>query len=138
MLPHGEDMGLTFFIPSHLLDLPHLLAGLPDPPDDSLTLWLASQALQLASQTSGWPLRPLTGLSDPLAGLSDPPHGLSDPQTNHLAGFGPSDPQTDFSDPQSGFSDCPAGLSDPLANLLIFLLVFQTLYLVSHTLRPTL
>ena len=91
------------FIPSHLLDLPHLLAGLPDPPDDSLTLWLASQALQLASQTSGWPLRPLTGLSDPLAGLSDPPHGLSDPQTNHLAGFGPSDPQTDFSDPQSGF-----------------------------------
>ena len=63
MLPHGEDMGLIFFIPSHLLDLPHLLAGLPDPPDDSLTLWLASQALQLASQTSGWPLRPLTGLS---------------------------------------------------------------------------
>ena len=116
-----------FFIPSHLLDLPHLLAGLPDPPDDSLTLWLASQALQLASQTSGWPLRPLTGLSDPLAGLSDPPHGLSDPQTNHLAGFGPSDPQTDFSERQSGFSDCPAGLSDPLANLLIFLLAFQTL-----------
>ena len=96
------------------------MVGLSGPPAGLSDLWLASQ-------TSGWPLRPLTGLSDPLAGLSDPPHGLSDPQTNHLAGFGPSDPQTDFSERQSGFSDCPAGLSDPLANLLIFLLAFQTL-----------
>ena len=35
----------------------------------SHTPWLASQALQLASKTSGWPLIHLAGLPDPLANL---------------------------------------------------------------------
>ena len=65
----------------------------------SHTPWLASQALQLASKTSGWPLIHLAGLPEPLANLL----------TLHLASVilslilwlasRHSDPQAGFSDP---------------------------------------
>ena len=90
----------------------------------SNTPWLFSQAIQLASQTSGWPLRPS---GQPL----DPPHGLSDPQADPLAGFQtisslswllrPSirllRPSSWPLRPSGRPLNLPAGLSDPLAGL---------------------